>query len=105
MPGRANRLSEEREHKLIKERIAFARRLNNLMSRDADICYMDETTFNIWDPPKRTWMQKNCKMIVPINLKKLQNITLYGAIGKSLKGPTFMMAKSTNQYAFKLFIR
>ena len=27
-PGKANRLSDEREHKLIKERIAFARRLN-----------------------------------------------------------------------------
>ena len=28
LPGKANRLSDEREHKLIKERIAFARRLN-----------------------------------------------------------------------------
>ena len=79
--------------------------MNQLIARDADICYMDETTFNIWDPPKRTWMQKKCKMIVPINLKKLQNITLYGAIGKALKGPTFMMANSTNKEAFKLFIQ
>ena len=67
-PGKANRISDERELDLIHERIAFARKIQRLIDRGADLCYMDETSFNIWDPPKRTWMQKACKMIVPINL-------------------------------------
>ena len=67
-PGKTNRLSEEREKALVHERILFARRLKRLIDKGADICYMDETTFNIWDPPKRTWMKKDCRMVVPINL-------------------------------------
>ena len=80
-PGKVNRLSEERELRLMQERIAFARKLQRLIDRGADVCYLDETTFNIWDAPKRTWMQKACSMVVPINRQKLHNITLYGAIG------------------------
>ena len=50
-------------------------------------------------------MLKTCKMVVPVNKQKLQNLTVYGAIGKALRGPIFMLAKSTNHRALKIFAR
>ena len=51
------RLGNAHEARLEQQRIAFARKLSSLQEqrRGDRIIYMDETTFQIWPKPSRTW--------------------------------------------------
>ena len=53
---KAKRLSSAHEFRIEQERIAFARKLDGLLREDpAQVVYMDQTTFQIWPKPTKTW--------------------------------------------------
>ena len=56
---------------------------------------MDETSVQVWPKPLRTWMGED-RVEVKMNLKRHSNVTIFGAIGRPLKAPIFMVAKKTN---------
>lgn len=101
------RLSDERELQLMHERNQFAIRLKKLIEqgRGQDgLIYMDETTFQLWEKPKKTWMSSDCQVIAQLNNRKLESVTLFGAIGPCLNEPVYMNASATNIQEFKRFI-
>ena len=76
------------------ERSVFARKLGQLPVEA--LVYADETTFDIWTPPSRTWQGPDAKVVIPMNQKHLKNITVFGAMGLVLEKPVYHLAKSTN---------
>ena len=53
------------------------------MEAKADIIHMDETSFNVWQKPGRTWMGSE-RVTAQKNSKGLQNLTVFGAVGACL---------------------
>ena len=49
------RLSIAKERALLTERIAFARKLLRWMQTNTPLIFFDETTFQIWVKPGKTW--------------------------------------------------
>lgn len=70
----------------------------------ANVIYMDETTFQLWNKPQRTWMSREEPVVAPLNFSRLKSVTLFGAIGLCLKAPVFMMAPATNEEHFAEFL-
>jgi len=71
--------------------------MDKLMKTGCDIIYMDETTFQAWCNPDRTWMgDGDLRVAAPRNETHLSSATVFGAMGTCLKKPVFMGARSTN---------
>ena len=51
-----------------------------MMEQRREIIYIDETTFNLWQIPSRTWLAKGMK--VQIAESRGKSITLIGAISR-----------------------
>ena len=67
---------------------------------------MDETTFDLWDTKRNTWMAKNRGFTFSIAPTRGKNHTLYMAIGNCLTVPYVYIIKneSTNSEKFKIFV-
>lgn len=99
------RLSEQKELIRIQERITFSVTVDKLQRSGSDIIYMDETTFQVWASPNRTWMGDGMlRVAAPLNKSYLKSVTVFGALGASLKKPVFMGARATNQIEFRRFL-
>jgi transposase len=78
------------------QRARFAFKLTQLISSGAHIVYIDESSFNNWKVPRKTWygIGMNVKLVLPS--KRGQAITVLGAIGTCLKVPCFLHGRSTS---------
>ena len=66
---------------------------------------MDQTTFMIWPRPTKTWQLGAATIAAPQNLKFYSAITLFGAVGKCLRGgKLYMTADSTDIPNVKRFL-
>lgn len=66
--------------------------------------YIDETTFNTWQRPDRSWMHADRRVRIPLDSQRVGRVTLYGAIGSGLMHPVFHFGSSTNTEDFLEFI-
>ena len=100
------RLEPAREQRYELERIAFARKLHGLQQTCADqIIYLDQTTFQIWPKPVKTWQLKDAPIAAPENYKFMSAVTLYGAVGECIQnGKFYMTAPATDIPSTKKFL-
>ena len=77
------RMTLTKQQLLIQERIDFAKKLKSLEEAKADVIHMDETSFNVWQKPGRTWMGSE-RVTAQKNSTGLQNLTVFGAVGACL---------------------
>ena len=99
-------MSPAHEARLDRERVAFARRLHTLQEQHGDnVIYMDQTTFQLWPKPTKTWQFGQASIAAPENMKFLSAVTLFGAVGRCLKeGKLYMTAPSTDITSVKRFL-
>lgn len=69
-----------------------------------EIVYLDETTFNFHLRNRRSWSYDDERIEKRISNTRFSGVTLFGAIGKSLKHPVFMTAESTTSTSFRAFV-
>ena len=88
------------------ERIAFARKIHGLQRTCGDqLIYMDQTTFQIWPKPIRTWQLASAPITAPENYNFLSAVTLFGAIGNCIQGgKLYMLANATDIPSTKKFL-
>lgn len=77
-------MPEHRKIAILEERAVFAVKLARLITQGRDIIYMDETTFNNYMRPRKTYMYPECPVTSEISLTRIGGVTLYGAIGNCL---------------------
>ena len=65
---------------------------------------MDETTFQVWNKPAKTWMPREKSVDAPLNNQFLSSVTLYGAVGGCLIAPQYMMSNATDIPGVKKFL-
>ena len=94
------------ERRIELERIAFARKLDTLQRQHNDqLLFMDQTTFQIWPKPSKTWQLSSAPIAAPENMKFLSSVTLFGAVGPCLQsGKLYMIANSTDISEVKRFL-
>ena len=85
----------ERKQELDCQRATFAKQLFDLLNSNANVIYIDETSFHVQTKPLKTWQYRDSKLQVQTPLKRPKNMTLYGACGLKIR-PIFMVAKTTN---------
>lgn len=66
-------------------RFQFAQRLRELVRSKAPLVYVDESSFNCWQRAKKTFVPRDCKVSIPLNVAYTQPVTVYGAIGACLR--------------------
>ena len=77
---------------------------NHIVTND-DIIYLDETTFNGYMRQERAWQYRDIPVVLPLPVKRLKGVTLYGAIGQCVQaGFAFMTAEKTVIQSFLDFI-
>ena len=74
-------------------------------SNTPNVVYGDESSFNLWMRPTKTWGRDDGKTKIEINIKRGKSITLYGAIGEMMTKPVFMQGRSTNTDEFCKFLK
>ena len=74
-------------------------------SNTPNVVYGDESSFNLWMRPTKTWGRDDGKTKIEINIKRGKSITLYGAIGEMMTKPVFMQGRSTNTDEFCNFLK
>ena len=52
---------------LLPQRQAYAQLLSNIILTRKGVVYIDETSFNCWDMPKKTWSNPNEKIVIARN--------------------------------------
>ena len=65
-----------------------------------EIVYLDESTFHFHLRNRRVWSYDDERVEKPISNTRFSGVTLFGAIGNSLKHPVFMTAESTTAASF-----
>ena len=68
----------------------FSVELAQLISDDKVIAYFDESAFNMWIRPRKTWHNPDEPVTIMINKDRGHNVTVYGAIGVRLTKAVFM---------------
>ena len=91
------------EKTLQKERLVFSRIIAKLIEEKVPLIYMDETTFNTWQMKTKSWSSKS-DIVYHHRPSTRLGITVFGAIGKCLKKPMFMTARSTNKEDYMRFM-
>ena len=66
---------------------------------------MDETTFQLWAEPPKTWQSLECRVDQPLNDKKMQSVTLFACINARWEKPFYMTGAATNISEFSRFLR
>ena len=79
--------------------------LARLITQNASVIYVDETTFNFHQRNSRTWSYSDERVQLPVSNTRHSGVTLYGAIGECLKHPVFTTGESTNAIDFTKFLR
>jgi hypothetical protein len=51
--------------------------------------YFDESAFNMWLRPRKTWQDPSAPVTLVLNKDRGKNVTVYGAIGVNLPGAFF----------------
>ena len=59
------------------------------------IVYMDETSINSWTRLDKAWMPSGDSLAITLPSRLKFSVTLYGAIGKFVRKPCFLVAGST----------
>ena len=102
---KARRVTSAHEARLELERVDFANRIHTLEQQGEGLIYFDETTFQIWPKPTRTWQHSSALIAAPENMKFYSAVTLYGAVGRPLKnGYFYMIANTTDITETKRFL-
>ena len=83
----------------------FARKLAKLRKDKAKyVIYIDETSFNSWEVPKKTWACPSKPISIRLNKRRGKGVTIYGAIGEAVNGVLHMVSRSTNKKDFVRFL-
>ena len=90
--------------KYTQQRRDFAVVLGSAVARDADIVYVDETTFTSWMNQGKSWSRAHRPNVHPINNARY-SITCFGAIGHCLVKPVYTYGRSTNKDEFQDFLQ
>ena len=100
------RTTPAHEARLEQERIVFARKLDGLQRNcGRDLIYMDQTTFQIWPKPSKTWQRGAETISAPENYSYISSVTLFGAVGEPLRdGKLYMVADATDLPSVKKFL-
>ena len=75
----------------------FALELAQMIKENKAIVFFDESSFNMWMRPRKTWHNPEEPVTIMINKDRGHNVTVYGAIGEKLARPVFMQGVSTRR--------
>ena len=63
----------ERKEELTAARAAFARKLIGMLQQNANIIYIDETSFHVQTKPLKTWQYRDAKLQVQTPISRPRN--------------------------------
>lgn len=89
---------------LDKSRMRFAAFMGNILRLNKPLIYMDETTFNTWQIKQQSWSHPDHRN-EHIRPGPRHSTTVYAAIGLPLSKVVYKFGTSTNQVAFREFLR
>ena len=96
IPQQVYLLSRQKQIQVDQQRSDFAMYLaRKIYVEKKEIVYLDETTFNFHLRNRRVWSYDDERVEKPISNTRFSGVTLFGAIGGSLKHPVYMTAEST----------
>ena len=89
---------------LLRDRTAFARKMQGLLDANAPIIYVDESTCNAWLKQKKVFFYGTTPFKVPLCQKRGKGITIIAGVGNCINGPVYTLAESTNADDFAQFL-
>ena len=89
------------------ERKKFTEQIVSLMIQGKHLIFADETSINLWDRKRinKTWQKEDEPIHHVVNTKRLDNMTVYGAVSNKLPRLIFMTGTKTDAEQFKEFLK